>query len=179
MNSFKTRRVLSIFTPPASVEALSDLTGSILMFHLKGWRHFPSIFPSHRLRSRTPLTFQFHLAWIHSEVRRTFSGASTCQGCTSPPPLDALRTFNLAFTRSKARRTSSLSCLHSLKGEEDFFSCLKMHESAEGFCTTGTFDHRKTMRSLNLLTTATDRRKTTGTSKLLTIEACNMTLMFP
>ena len=62
-------------------------------------------------------------------------------------PLDALRTFNLASicwcrevfqsvlacTRSKARRTSSIlactrskarrtfSCLHSLKGEEDFF----------------------------------------------------------
>jgi len=53
---------------------------------------------------------------------------------SSPP--DALRTFNLASiclckevfqsvlasTRSKARRTSSLSRLHSLKGEEDFFS---------------------------------------------------------
>jgi len=62
-------------------------------------------------------------------------------------PLDALRTFNpasvclckevfqsvLAFTRSKARRTSSLSHLHSLKGEEDFFFHLKMHESVEGF----------------------------------------------
>jgi len=61
-------------------------------------------------------------------------------------PLDALRTFNLAsiyickkvfqsvlaFTRSKARRTSSLSRLHSLKGEEDLFFCLEMHESAEG-----------------------------------------------
>jgi len=110
-------------------------------------------------------------------------------------PLDALRTFNLAFTRSKARRTFSLSRLHSLKGEEDFFSCLKMHESAEGFCTTGTSNRRKMMRSLKLLTTATDRRETTGTSKsltiatdrrktmgtlkLLTIEACNMTLMLP
>jgi len=51
-------------------------------------------------------------------------------------PLDALRTFNLASiclckevfqsvlacTRSKARRTFPLSHLHSLKGEEDFFS---------------------------------------------------------
>ena len=39
----------------------------------------------------------------------------------------------LACTRSRERRTSSFSRLHSLKGEEDFFFCLKMHESAEGF----------------------------------------------
>ena len=149
------------FAPPASVEALSGLTGSILMFHLKGKRRFPSTFPSRRLRSWTPLTFQFHLAWTHSEVRRTFSGASPCPGCTSPPPwmhwglsilsqsAYAKRSFNLLFpalaqrrgglllflacTRSRARRTSFLSRLHSLKGEEDFFFRLKMHEIVEGF----------------------------------------------
>ena len=33
-------KVLSIFTPPASAEALSGLTGSILMFHLKGKKAF-------------------------------------------------------------------------------------------------------------------------------------------
>ena len=32
----------------------------------------------------------------------------------------------LACTRSKARRTFSLSRLHSLKGEEDFFWCLNL-----------------------------------------------------
>ena len=45
-----------------------------------------------------------------------------------------MRTFSLfSPTLSLASRTSSLSRLHLLKGEEDFFSCLKMHESAEGF----------------------------------------------
>jgi len=120
------------------------------MFHSKGKRRFPSTFPSRRLRSWTPLTLQFHLAWTHSKVRRTFSGASTCPGCTSPPPrmhwgllilpqsAYAKRSFNLflpvlaqrrggillflASTRSKARRFSSFLAYTSLKGEEDFFS---------------------------------------------------------
>ena len=39
----------------------------------------------------------------------------------------------LACTRSKARRSSSFLAYTSLKGEEDFFSCLKTHESVEGF----------------------------------------------
>ena len=45
-----------------------------------------------------------------------------------------MRTFSLfSPTLSLASRTFSLSRLHSLKGEEDFFSCLKMRKSAEGF----------------------------------------------
>jgi len=81
--------------------------------------------------------------------------------------------------------TSSLSRLHSLKGEEDFFFCLKMHESAEGFLhywylrspkddevsKTFNYCHRwpKNDGDFKTFTTATDRRKTTGTSKPLTI----------
>ena len=63
------------------------------------------------------------LAWTRSTARRTLSGASTCPGCTSPPPLDALRTFSLAS-----------KCARALMA----------------FCTTGTSDRQRTMRSLKL-----------------------------
>ena len=152
------------------------------MFHLKRKRRFPSTFPSCRLRSRTPLTFQFHLAWTHSEVRRTFSGASTCPGCTSPPPwmqwgllilpqsAYAKRSFNL-FLPSLAQRRGGLllflACTRSRARRTSFAS--KCTRALRDFYTTGASDCQKTMRSLKLLTIATDRRKTTGTSKLLTI----------
>ena len=150
------------------------------MFHLKGKSRFPSTFPSCRLRSWTPLTFQFHLAWTHSKVRRTFSGASTCPGCSSPPPwmhwgllilpqsAYAKRFFNLflpalaqrrgrlllflACTRSRARRTSSLSSRRT--------------RALRAFYITGASDRRKTMMSLKLLTIAADPRKMIGTLKL-------------
>ena len=110
---------MSIFTPPASVEVLSGLTGSILMFHLKGEKAF--YFPSHRLRSRTPLTFQFILPELTLRWEGLFLVPQLAQG-VHLLPLDALRTFNLASiclcrevfqsvlacTRSKARMTSSI-----------------------------------------------------------------------
>ena len=61
----------------------------------------------------------------------------------------------LAYTRSRARRTSSFAS--------------KCTRALRAFYTTGASDRRKTMRSLKLSTIATDRRKTTGTLKLLTI----------
>jgi len=153
------------------------------MFLLKGKRRFPSTFPSRRLRSRTPVTFQFHLAWTHSEVRRTFSSASTCPGCTSPPPwmhwrllilpqsAYAKRSFNL-FLPSLAQRRGGLllflACTRSRTRRTSSFA-KKCTRALRAFYTTGTSDRRKTMRSLKVLTTATDRRKTTGTSKPLTI----------
>ena len=53
------------------------------------------------------------LAWTHSRVRRTFSGASTCPRVTSPLPLDALRTCNLFLPKLA-------------QGEEDFLWCLNL-----------------------------------------------------
>ena len=90
----------------------------------------------------------------------------------------------LACTRSRARRSFTLSRLHSLEGKEVFFfSCLKTHESVEVFnhrwclrlpkddedfkTLTNAADRRKAMGTLKLLTSATNRRKTMGTLKLL------------
>ena len=98
------------------------------------------------------------------------------------------------------RGLSICSCMHSLKGEEDFSSfspaltqrrgglllflaCTRSRvrrtsslasrrtRALRAFYITGAFDRRKTMRSLKLLTIAADRRKTMGTLKLLTIAA--------
>ena len=156
------------------------------MFHLKGKRCFPSTFPSRRLRSRTPLTFQFHLAWTHSEVRRDFLWCLNLPRVYIYSPLDALRTFNLA---------SICSCLHSLKGEEDFFSCLKMHESAEGFLhywclrspkddevfKTFNYCHRSPKNDGDFKTFNYCHRspKNDGDFKTFNYEACNITLLLP
>ena len=62
------------------------------------------------------------LAWTHSRVRRTFSGASTCPGVTSPLPPDALRTCNL-FLPELTRGWGGLSLssrLHSLTARRTF-----------------------------------------------------------
>ena len=64
----------------------------------------------------------FH-AWTRSTARRSFSGASTCPGCTSPPPWMHWGPFLfLACICSRARRSFALSRLHSLEGEEVFYS---------------------------------------------------------
>jgi len=52
-------------------------------------------------------------------VRRTFPDASTCPGVTSPPPLDALRTFNLPQF-AYAKRSYDLLFPVLAQGEEDF-----------------------------------------------------------
>ena len=53
-------------------------------------------------------------------MRRTFSGASTCPGCTSPPP-GCTEDFQSCLYLLMQRGLSICSCLHSLKGEEEFF----------------------------------------------------------
>ena len=95
---------------------LTGLTRSILMFHSRG-KAFSINLPFPYLRSLTPLTLQLHLAWTHLRVRKTFPDASTCPGVTSPPPLDALRTFKLAsiFLRKEVLQ-SALACTRSRRG---------------------------------------------------------------
>jgi len=82
-------------------------------------KEFSSNPPFPYLRLLTPLTFQFHLAKTHSRVRRTFHDASTCPGATSPPPLDALRAFNLPQF-AHAKRSCDLLLPMLAQGEEDF-----------------------------------------------------------
>ena len=97
---------------------LVGLTRSILVFHSRE-RSFFSNPPFPYLRLLTPLTFQLHLAWTHSRVRRTFSDASTCPGVTSPPPLGALRAFNLPQF-AYAKRSFDLLLPVLAQGEEGF-----------------------------------------------------------
>ena len=97
---------------------LSGLTRSILVSHSRGEEFFSNP-PFPYLRLLTPLTFQFHLAWTHSRVRRTFPYASTCPWVTSPPPLDALRAFNLPQF-AHAERSCDLLLPVLAQGKEDF-----------------------------------------------------------
>ena len=113
------------------------------------------------------------LAYTRSKARRTF--------------------LFLACTRSTARRTFTLSRLHSLKGEEDFFSfspalaqrrgglllflaCTrskarrtfslsrpKTHESVEVFSHHWCLRSPRDDEDFKTLTTVADRRKTMGT----------------
>ena len=72
--------------------------------------------------------------------------------------------LSLACTRSKSRRTFSLTRLHSLKGEEDFsLSCPKTHESVEVFSHHWCLRSPKDDEDFKTLTTVADRRKTMGT----------------
>ena len=74
----------------------------------------------------------------------------------------------LACTRSRVRRSFSLSRLHSLEGEEVSFSfwCLRSSKNDEDFKTlTTAADRRKTMGTLKLLTGAANRRKMMGSFK--------------
>ena len=116
--------------PPLTSFFLTGLTRSILMFHSRG--KASSIDPPFLfLRSLTPLTFQFPLASTHSRVRRTFSGASTCPGVTSPPSPDALRAFNLPQF-AYAKRSCNLLLPVLAQGEEDFKSLLGYTRSRRG-----------------------------------------------
>ena len=86
----------------------------------------------------------------------------------------------LAYTRSRARRSFTISRLHSLEGEEVFYSfwCLRSLKSDEDFKTlTTAADRRKTMGILKLLPGAANRRKAMGTLKLLTNAANRRKLM--
>ena len=75
----------------------------------------------------------------------------------------------LACAGSKARRSFSLTRLHSLKGEEVFFfSCLKTHESVEVFSHHWCLRSPKDDEDFKTLTAAANCRKTMGTLKLLT-----------
>ena len=62
------------------------------------------------------------------------------------------------------------SRLHSHKVEEDFYLFLASirARALRSLIIAGASYHRKTMRTLNLLTDAANRRKTMGTLKLLT-----------
>ena len=59
-------------------------------------------------------------------MRRTFPGASTCLGVTSPPPLDALRTFNLPQF-AYAKRSCNLFWPASARGEEVLLISSRLH----------------------------------------------------
>ena len=135
------------------------------MFHSRG--NASSIdLPFLSLRSLTTLTFQFPLAWTHSRVRRTFSGASTCPGATSPPPRMhwGLSTcLNLLMQRGlvicsclcslRARRTLNLFSPTPARGEEVFFNLFSPTPARgeEVLKTLSyTLDRQTTMRVLEL-----------------------------
>ena len=135
---------------PPFTSDLTGLTRSILVSLSRGKESFSNP-PFPHLRSLTPLTFQFHLAWTHSRVRRTFPDASTFPGVTSPPPPDALWAFNLPQF-AHAKRSCDLYLPVLAQGEEDFksLSRLRSLKASRSFKSLSRLRSLKARRSLNL-----------------------------
>ena len=153
MSSFKTRRILSIFTTPANAEALTGLTRPILMFHLKrgGVFHQPS---SSTFKIINTPDFSVSTCLNSLEGEKDFLWCLNLPRCDTSSLLDALRTFKLASTGLQQRGLAIYSCrTRSRRGRP--FNLLSI-----------TSKRKRALRTFKLYTNASDRTRAMRTFKL-------------